>query len=534
VAELQDRFQQLRGRWGTLPATTRLLSIVGVVMSLAIGAVGYTYATSPNMTVLFSGLAADDAAQVVQRLGALNIPYQLENGGSTIRVPGDQVHETRLNLTAEGVPRGGGVGFEIFDEQRFGESEFSQQVNYHRALEGELARTIQQVAGVDRARVHLVMPERTVFTTSAAAASASVALTLSPGWNMREDQTRGIVNLVAASVRSLDPGNVTVVDHQGRSLSAAINGEDSPTDTLQFRGEVQRTHERAAQEVLDRFLGAGHAFVRVSADVNFAREEVLEERYDEDSSATLSFQITEEGNRQVEGQVEGMPGAAANLEGGEPAQVIGQREGVSRRTETRNFEPSKTVRRSVEPVGRVRRLSVAVVLDTNWAADEAGDMVSTPRAAEQMQQIEQIVARAVGLDTTRGDQIQVEQFEFFSSRNPLELEPVYDPDDILAPYKPIFPYVGYALLALLAFIFYRRGTRLIGRMRIRDAEQRAASERSTAALGVPGLATSTTDKLLTADVQGNEVRLMAAELAAQDPDRAARVIQSWLAEDANA
>ena len=405
MAELQDRFQQLRERWGALPATTRLLSIIGVVMSLAIGGVGYTYATSPNMSVLFSGLDPDDAAQVVQRLGALNIPYQIDNGGATIRVPEAQVHETRLTLTAEGVPRGGGVGFEIFDEQRFGESEFSQQVNYHRALEGELSRTIQQVSGVERARVHLVMPERTVFTTSAAPASASVALTLSPGWNMREDQTRGI-NLVAAGVRSLIP-RMSRSSTAGRNLSASVNGEDSPTDTLQFRAQVQRTHERAAQEVLDRFLGAGHAFVRVSADVNFAREEVLEERYDEDNSATLSFQITEEGNRQVEGQVEGMPGAAANLEGGEPAQVIGQREGVNRRTETRNFEPSKMVRRSVEPVGRVRRLSVAVVLDTNWAANEEGEMVSTPREEAQMQQIEQIVARAVGLDTTRGDQIQV-------------------------------------------------------------------------------------------------------------------------------
>jgi len=515
-----------------MTASLRATILAGTGIALAVGLVGYSYVTTPNMSVLFSNLSPDDAAQVVERLNTLSIPYELEAGGSTIHIPEDQVHETRLTLSAEGVPRGGGVGFEIFDEQRFGESEFSQQVNYHRALEGELSRTIRQVAGVERARIHLVMPERTVFTANESPASASVALTLSPGWTMREDQTRGIVNLVAASVRGLQPQNVTVVDHQGRNLSAAINGEDSPADTIQFRAQVERTTERAAQEVLDRFLGGGHAFVRVSADVNFAREEVLEERYDDNANATRSFQITEEGNGRVTGQVEGIPGAAANLEGGEPAQAIGEREGVNRRSETRNFEPSKTVRRSVEPVGRIRRLSVAVVLDTNWAPGEDGELISDLRPADQMEQIEQIVARAVGLDLERGDQIQVEQFEFSSSRNPIEPEPVYDPDDMLAPYKPIFPYVGYFLLAVFGLLLYRRIRGFIKRQRLIVGERAASAARASAAMGVPGLTTANTQNILTADVQGNEIRLMAAELAAQDPDRAARVIQGWLAEGA--
>ncbi|MEY4577542.1 MAG: flagellar M-ring protein FliF, partial [Pseudomonadota bacterium] len=202
MADWAARIALLRERWTNLALSVRVA--IAAVALVAIGATLFAIAASnrpPKKAVLFSNLSDDDAARIVDKLKGANIPYEFGPDGTTLLVPELQVHETRLTLASEGLPSGGGVGFEVFDQQRFGESEFSEQVKYHRALEGELSRTISHLAGVKRARVHLVLPTRSLFAEQAQSASASIVVHLVPGWKMRDDQVKGIVHLVASSVR---------------------------------------------------------------------------------------------------------------------------------------------------------------------------------------------------------------------------------------------------------------------------------------------------------------------------------------------
>lgn len=196
---------RVRQRWEALPHRTRLLVLFGVAAAVCVGVVVYLSNHEGSYETLFAGLSPEDTAAVTERLTSMGIPHELGEGGTSVLVPSDQVHDARLTLASEGLPSGGALGFELFDEQRFGESEFSERVKYHRALEGELSRTISHLAGVDSARVHLVLPRRALFNSDEQSASASVALRLNPGWQMREDRVRGIVHLVASSVRGLSP-----------------------------------------------------------------------------------------------------------------------------------------------------------------------------------------------------------------------------------------------------------------------------------------------------------------------------------------
>ncbi|MEM6961014.1 MAG: flagellar basal-body MS-ring/collar protein FliF [Myxococcota bacterium] len=529
--------------------TRKLAVILGAAALVGAGVFGFSQVTQPSMGVLFSNLAQDDAARVVERLKALNLPYKLAGGGNTVLIQEDQIHETRLTLAAEGIPRGGNVGFELFDEQRFGESEFSEQVKYHRALEGELARTISSVSGVDSARVHLVLPERSVFTSADTPASASIALQLRPGWQMREDQVRGIVHLVASSVRGLEDESVIIVDGEGRNLTSERNAEEEgTTDALAYRKRVEQAKQRAVQEILDATLGPGRAVVRVAAEVDFSRQEVMEERYDPQASATRSFQIEEETDGTLTREAAGIPGAATNLPGGDPAQSNVERGGTRRRTETRNFEPSKTVRRTARPIGRIQRLTVAIMVDGTWEDGEDESRSFTPRSEDELQRIQSIAGSAVGADADRGDTVTVQCMPFASSENP---EPeVVDPLAPLDPYRPLFKPIGYAVLGLVGLIMlmsWRRG------FKKRQKERRAQAEReralSTGEVPPPVLTQPTSVRDLEAsiksesakaalqsgdpgrDEEATELRLLAATLASEDPQRAARVLRGWLAEE---
>jgi flagellar M-ring protein FliF len=403
--------------------------------------------------VLFSNLGEDDAARIVLRLKAANVPYELGPDGTSILVPAPLVHETRLTLASEGLPSGGGVGFEVFDQQRFGESEFTEQVKYHRALEGELARTISHLAGVKRARVHLVLPTRSLFADREQDASASVVVHLVPGWKMRDDQVKGIVHLVASSVRGLDPEHVTLVDGDGRPLDRSDSREEQGELTGKadaYRREIEHSKERAAQQMLDTSLGRGKSMVRVAAAVSFTREEVTEELYDPETIAQRSFQLIEEREGAGGRTVGGLPGTPSNLPGGEAATLgPGTGAGLVRRSETRNYEVSKYMRRAVEPVGRVTGLQVAVVADGRYRG--TGDKKKFEALSQsELDRIQKLVAGAIGIDEKRGDRVVVECIPFAPA--------VVPPDDRSLVEKTLGPYAQYvlwALLAIAAFIAYR-------------------------------------------------------------------------------
>lgn len=539
--------ERTRGRVESLPARARLVMIgVGAALVAAIG-LGVWVSGESAMQVLFSELSSDDSSRIIEQLGGLQVPYDLQDEGSTILVPGDRVHETRLTLAAAGLPSGGDSGFELFDEQRFGESEFSERVKYHRALEGELARTISHLSGVERARVHLVLPSRSLFVARDESASASVVLHLRPGRRLSEDQAAGILHLVASSVRGMSTESVTLVDGEGRPLGGAQGEGETAGDALEYRRQVERERERAAQELLDATVGPGTAMVRVSADVSFTREEQTEERFLPDEVAARSVQLQEERNTtDTAATAAGIPGAASNLPGGEAAATQQGETGLVRRSETRNFEISKTTARRVVPVGRIERLQVAVVVDGVWSGEgEAREFA--PRDEEEMQRLEAIVARAVGVVADRGDEITVSCIPF-ATQGEMPSEIVDPVDQLMGPWAPWRPYAEKGLMGLLGvvtlLVLLRRRRKKKKSKSNDDEEVRAelvAGGGSTAVGARTGMGALPSGEkvslssLPSAEQLRAEIRepdetipLLAAELASDDPARAARVVRGWL------
>lgn len=502
------------------------LTIAGVAIA---GVMLFGAGGSTTYETLYSSLSPDDSSRIIERLGRMGIPFETED--SSIRVPAGQVHDARMTLASEGLPSGGGQGFELFDEQRFGESEFTEQIQYHRALEGELARTIGHLAGVERARVHLVLPERSLFVERDGNASASIVLHLAPGWRVSEAQSAGIIHLVASSVRGLAPDSVTLVDGEGRPVGE--DGEDEFSDSIAYRQRVERDRQRSLQNLLDETLGSGVARVEVSAEVSFRREERTEERYLPEETAARSFQIEEEHDADAAQNAEGIPGAASNLPGGAPNEAGAATQGLRRRSETRNFEVSKTVRHAVEPVGQLVRQSIAVVVDGTWEGE-----TFTARSDEEIARITEIAQSAAGIDAERGDSLTVTCVPF--SRT--ETGPT-DPLAAIRPYEPYFPYLGW-LVGLLcvpvALLFIRKWVRAAREAKEAEAKAEAAdkSPDSLQLLDPKEITPGGVREMLLGSgdeseaLLASEVQNIAAELAAEDPLRAARIIRAWLNADA--
>jgi len=538
------RFADLLARYNGLTAKLRMAIIFGASLVLALGLIAYAYAGPASMGVLYSNLAPDDASRITQRLAQMGVPYERSQDGTSVLVPESRVAETRMTLAASGLPGHSGVGFEVFDQQRFGESEFSEQVKYHRALEGELSRTITQLSGVDSARVHLVLPGRSVFRREQEHATASVVLHLLPGFSLSPIQARGVVHLVSSAVRGLEGENVSIVDGDGRPIAGGERGEDEIAgDALAFRRRLEQDKERAIQDLLDRTLGPGKAEVSVAADVSFTREEHTEEHYLPEESATRSFQTQTEGSASAQAGTQGIPGAASNLPGGAPPQGTAGSSSGGRHSETRNFEISKTTRHAIEPVGRLTRLSVAVVADGTWEG-EGDARAFSPLPQVELDRIQSIVATAGGVDTERGDHVTVACVPFASSA---ELDPAAEAD-ILAPYQKYIPLVklgGAVLGALFLLIFLLRLRKRMkkGRAEALVLAQQQQAKATAAALpagnspitvselearlgaGMPPRAALATD---VAKQDPDAIQLLAADLASQDPARAARVIHGWL------
>ena len=535
MKSLLDMFRPLLDRWKALPMARRMGVIAAVALLVGGSLWAWAAATAPTYAVLFSNLESGDAAAIVEQLKAKKTTFKLERAGTEIWVPDQTVHELRLSLAGQGLPNGGGAGFELFDQQRFGESEFSEQVKYHRALEGELTRTITHLAGVESARVHLVLPSRSVFVSAESTASASVALRLKPGAKLSQDQIKGLVHLVASSVRGLAPDAVTIIDGSGRRLSGGEDESEQASNSLEFQRNYERAAERSLQQILDATLGPGRALVRVAADVSFTREELTEERVDPNLVAARSFQITEEREGSSNATAGGVPGAVGTLDGADSTLSGKTASGLVRRSETRNFEISKTVRRAVEPVGRVARLNVAVVVDGTWKG-EGAKRTFVARSPAELATIKNVVATASGTKEERGDKVTVECVPFAEQ----PAEPVAEKPGLDVVVRKNWPVAAAAGGALLFIVL------LVGVIRA----LRAKPAESTVDLKLPAetpaqlkleqvanaaraeLASHPEPAALTADAQAEaeRVRALTAEIASNDPYLAARVVRAWLSE----
>jgi flagellar M-ring protein FliF len=533
---LLDALRPLLDRWKAM-ALPRQMALIAAIALLVGGAIwGWAAANTPTYAVLFSNLEEGDAGAIVERLKAQKVTFKLERAGTEIWVPEQTVHETRLQLAGEGLPNGGGAGFELFDQQKFGESEFSEQVKYHRALEGELTRTITHVAGVESARVHLVLPARSVFVNAENNASASIALRLKPGAKLTRDQTKGLVHLVASSVRGLAPENVTIIDGSGRRLSGGEEESEQATSGLDFQRSYERAQEHSLQQILDATLGPGRAMVRVAAEVSFAREETTEERVDPSSVASRSFQITEERENTASGSAGGVPGAVGTLDGADPAMATTTDKGLVRRSETRNFEISKITRHAVEPVGRVTRLSVAVVVDGVWKG-KGDKRTYVARTPAELGTIKNVVATAVGTKDDRGDRVTVECVPFAEQT----VEPPVAEAGFDVVIRKNWPYAAAAGGALLVLVLAGMMISIARRKPAPRLDVKLTAETPPQLLEQIG-ATANNPSLpapdavgtaaLSADAQAEaeRIRALTAEIASGDPYLAARVVRGWLSE----
>lgn len=414
---MQENLKKLLEPFMALPPAKRWLVGGVVALSFAAFAALIIVANRTDYRPLFANLTTEDAGEIVKKLKEQKVPYRLSADGKAILVPVDKVYDLRLTLASEGLPQGGGVGYEIFDRKNFGMTEFVQKLNYQRALQGELSRTISQLAGVESARVHLVIPEKSLFKESEKPATASIVLKLKGGKTLRESDVQGVVHLVASSIEGLDPEHVTILDGKGKVLSRS-GPQDVASKMSSTMQETQRNFEKGTEErlqsLLDKVVGSGKSVARVSATFNFKQVERLEERYDPEAAAVRSEQRSEE--KSSSSSMTGIPGVQTNLGRNQPA-AAATPSGNSKSDETLNYEVSRSTSRTIEPVGALSKVSVAILVDGKYEAiagkdGKPGKAKYTPRTPDELQKIEALVKSAVGFNTDRGDQVTVANIPF--------------------------------------------------------------------------------------------------------------------------
>ncbi len=391
---------------------TQQLTIAGVVVAAIAGIVlMLNTASQPSMSVLFSELDQKDASVIIEKLKERKIPYEIQSGGSTLLVPANVLHETRLQLAGEGLPQSSTVGYEIFDKTNLGMSDFVQKLNYRRALEGELSRTIGSIDEVQKVRVHIVVPEKALFDKDQNKATASVILQLKSGRSISRLNTEGIQNLVASSIEGMDAGSVTVVDQKGQIISDPPKDKNSIAGLSSTQYELQQKVDQylttKVQSLLDGVLGVGNAVVRANAELDFTQIEKTVEDYDPDKQVVRSEQKIDEQSRSVD---------SLNV----PAVNSASQRGNT----VTNYEISKTVEKIVNRGGGIKRLSVATLINGKTKITE-GDKPALeykPRADEEMQKITQVVKNAVGYDPTRNDQVSVVNVQFDPSQQEEDLK----------------------------------------------------------------------------------------------------------------
>ncbi|KGD92937.1 flagellar M-ring protein FliF [Achromobacter sp. RTa] len=452
-------------------------AIVAVIVAVAM------WSSEPNYKVLFSNLDDRDGGAIVTALGTMNVPYRYNDTGTALLVPADRVYDARLQLASQGLPRGGSVGFELMDNARFGASQFAEQINYQRGLEGELARSIEAMHTVQHARVHLAMPRQSLFVRERQAPTASVLLNVYPGRSLSDAQVSAISWLVASSVPELTAENVSIVDQNGRLLSAPLGeGRGMDADQMRFVREMeQRTVERILT-ILNPLVGPGNVHAQASADVDFSRREETSEVYrpnQEPGQAAVRSQQTSDSTQRGVNPAQGVPGALSNQapanaqapianppqpqppRPGQPQQAATaqqqQQTGTQtaaanlneRRDATTNYEVDRTISHIKQPVGMLKRLSVAVVV--NYIRDKDGEPQALP--PEELNKLTNLVREAMGYSETRGDSLNLVNSQFNDGPPPL---PLWRDPEMISLFKTILAWLVGGVLALWLYRLLRR------------------------------------------------------------------------------
>jgi len=533
----------LMARFSPRARALMMLSAAGVI---AIVSAAWLWSSSPSYSVLFTNLSDRDGGAVIAQLSQMNVPYRNADGG-TILVPGDKVHEARLKLASQGLPKGSIVGFEILESQKFGLTQFQEQLNYQRGLEGELARSIQSLAPVAGARVHLALPKNSGFLRDHQAPTASVLVQLHPGKTLDRAQVAGIVHLIASSVPELTPKNVSVVDQHGTLLASQSEGQGSlDGEQLDYVSQIEAATIKRIEDILEPIVGRDNVRAQVTADVNFYNVEQMDETYKPNQSAeqaAIRSQSSTENSQTGSAGAQGVPGALSNQPPVPPtapinaqagqapaANQVGAAPGSStHREQMTNFEVDKNVRHTKIASGEIRRLTAAVVINNKpvpAAAPAAGTGAApaapaAPAASaswtqKEMDNIQALVREAMGFNEKRGDSLNVVNVAFSQLElPPVEPTPVWQQPEAIALGKEFGKAVLFLTLTLIVvFGVVRPALKAISSQVVVAAEAPAASEPAAA---------------LKNDLPTTQLDQM-RQIARSDPATVANVVKSWVGE----
>ncbi|WP_296662976.1 flagellar basal-body MS-ring/collar protein FliF [Paraburkholderia sp.] len=440
--------------------------IFAVAVLLAVVAALVLWSRAPDYKVLYSNLSDRDGGAIITALQAANVPYKLSNGGGTILVPTEQVNEMRLRLATQGLPKNGSVGFELMDNQKFGISQFAEQVNYQRSLEGELEQTIESIASVKTARVHLAIPKPSVFVREHEAPTASVLVNLYPGRMLDEGQVASITHMVASAVPDLTAHNVTVVDQDGNLLTQNAASAGLDATQIKYVRQIERDTQARIDSILAPLFGPGNARAQVSADIDFSKLEQTSEAYGPNGNpqqAAVRSQQQSIAQELQQGGASGVPGALSNQPPQPASAPVNAPVGANgqptstpvsdHRDTTTNYELDKTVRHYQQAPGDIKRLSVAVIVNYQPKVDAKGHATMQPLDAQKLAQVEQLVKDAMGYDAKRGDSINVVNAAFQTEVDPYANLPWWRQPDIVALAKQIALWLGIAAVAAVLYFW---------------------------------------------------------------------------------
>ncbi len=484
------------------------LGVIGAIIAMV------TMVNRPTYATLFNGLNPQDASKIVDKLKEKTIPYRLEDGGKSIMVPKEQVYDLRLSLAGEGLPQSSVIGYEIFDRTNLGVSDFVQKINYRRALEGELARTILQLEEVEGARVHLALPEKALFKEDERPATASVVLKLKSGKPLRHESVQGIAHLVASSVEGLETGEVSILDSRGILLSDNAKGNTAAAMTsnqYELQQQVESYLGRKAQSLLESVVGTGNAVVQVSADLDFRQVERTLEQYDPENTAVRSEQISED--------------KSVTSDSAPPS---------TRSSTVTNYEVNKTVEHIVDNQGNVKRITVAALVNgTAKVVEKDGQKTSenVPRPKEDMDKMTDLVKKAVGFNSLRNDEVSVTNLSFGTTLQ--EQDFVYKQSPPLSDYNDLIQ-KGFLVAAMVGGVVLIRS--LLGRLRVSvgNKDRSFATVAAATELAKRGeafrLPVAEEEISEEAMIRG-EKRRRVTEYIREKPTETSRLLKVWLAEE---
>ncbi|WP_456425944.1 flagellar basal-body MS-ring/collar protein FliF [Desulfurobacterium sp.] len=532
--EIKNKFSEVVSKYANIKGLAILIGSLALISFLSIAVV--KIASNVDYAVLYTHLSPDDAGNILTVLQEEHIPYKVEGNGSIILVPKDKVYDVRLKLAAKGLPSGKIVGFEIFDEPKLGITQFQEHIEYLRALEGELEKTIQQIDAVWSDKVNIALPKESVFVRETEEPKASVILRLWPGKDLTKEQVKAIVFLVSHAVPGLKPQNVTVVDNRGRVLSDMLE-EDNTTDSnkeLAIKKELERDIERKVESILSKALGSNRVIARATVEIETGKLEKQSEIYDPDMTAVVSERKIQESEKGVEEKPSGVPGSGTNvppvISNGGNGTVKSSRE---KKDVTTNYDVSKTVEKTVAPIFIVKRISVGVLIDGRYKKVKGKDGKEKeeffPRTPEELKTYENLVKSVIGYDEKRGDKVTVVSV-------PFEVPP---PEENIVTGK-VFPVIPVAIGGGVAFLLLAGTLFLVLKRKKRAPEAMPAVQ--SAAVRAYGEAIQTAEEKMekerkeieSFDIKSEPSYIKILEITKEHPELIAELLREWLGEKQNA